>query len=162
GRLAARRGGGKARRRFSTRSAVHLPMTTLNSRRPAFWTWAILIVVANFVLIGAVVLPGYLRDVVPTSITPADRATAGSTRLTIAVRYPTTMDSASLRAAFRLDPAVPGSVDVNGRELTFRPSQALQPDANYTITLRAGLRDVGGRAAHEDVRATFHTRSSRL
>src|SRR5471030_46002 len=90
------------------------PMTRLSFVSWGFWTRASLILLVNFFVIGAIVVRGDPRDVVPTSLSPSNGATNVSTRPTIQVTYASPMNEASLRASFQISPPVPGDLEVSG------------------------------------------------
>jgi len=127
-----------------------------------FWAWAGLVVVGNFLLIGVVLFLEARADLRPVEMDPADGSRGVSTRPLIQVRFRHSMDPASLRASFRLEPAIEGTLDVQDRGLAFRPDRSLRPGTSYTVTMTAGVRDAAGRTSVEAARAGFQTRSTRL
>lgn len=134
-------------------------MTTVSR----FWRLAGLIVLANFLLIGLVLLSGDRRDVLPDRIDPTDGGQDVSTRPTIRIAYRRPIDPASLRAAVRIEPPIAGEPEVTATGLTLVPARALRPDTAYSIDIAAGVREAGtGKVSQLELHARFRTRPSRL
>jgi dipeptidyl aminopeptidase/acylaminoacyl peptidase len=127
-----------------------------------FWVWIGVVMLVNCMVIAAVLVHGDHTDVRPSQIVPADGANGLSGRPTIQVTYPRSVDAESLRAAFRIEPPVPGEFEQTDRGLSYRPGQALRPGTNYAVVIAPGVREVGGRTSRTEVRSAFQVRPARL
>jgi dipeptidyl aminopeptidase/acylaminoacyl peptidase len=127
-----------------------------------FWFSVGGIVLVNCLLIGAVLSHGDHTDLRPSEITPDNGATGIGGKPTIQVSYPKSIDAASLRTAFRMEPAVAGDVETNDRGLSYRVTEALRPGATYTVVIGPGVRQVDGRVSRSEVRSTLQARPSSL
>ncbi len=102
-----------------------------------------------------------------TSITPADGAGGVALGTPVVVTFSEPIDPASVSGANLAnvllrtaagDPVVgSASLSVNNTTLTFRPSQALAPDAGYTFQVTTGVRDLAGYALASAVSVSFET-----
>jgi Tol biopolymer transport system component len=127
-----------------------------------FWRWAAIIVLVNFLIIGVVLARGDQRDAVPVSVVPTVDSSNVSTRPTIRLTYSSALDSSTVVNALVMSPSVDGQVSVTGSELSFAPRGPLRPATTYTLTVRAGLRELNGTVARSDRSYRFTTRQSRL
>ncbi|MCS6844149.1 MAG: Ig-like domain-containing protein [Caldilineales bacterium] len=73
----------------------------------------------------------------------------------IRVRFSQPMDPASTQAAFAIEPAVPGQVQVAGDELTFIPAQPLARGEAYRIAVSEAARGLNGKALAAPVQVRF-------
>jgi Tol biopolymer transport system component len=135
---------------------------TLSGSAHDFWRSALLVVVANFLIIGVVLARGDQRDAVPSRVVPASDAANVSTRPTIRVTYPGTLDPGTATSPIVMSPSVDGEISATGSELSFLPARPLQPATTYIVTVRAGLREVNGTVARSDRSYRFKTRPPRL
>jgi uncharacterized protein YfaS (alpha-2-macroglobulin family) len=62
----------------------------------------------------------------------------------VVVTFDQPMETASTRAAFGIEPKVPGEVKVQGAKLTFTPSQELRRNTAYTVTVTSTATSAGG------------------
>lgn len=96
-----------------------------------------------------------------TATTPVDGATGVTLGGNIAVTFSEPMDPATLTASSLIlkqgASAIAGSVDYSGFTAHFRPSQALDPDTLYTVTLSPGASDTAGNALAEAYTWSFTT-----
>jgi uncharacterized protein YkwD len=87
-----------------------------------------------------------------------DVAPDASTDTAIALSFSAAMDRVATEAAFRLTPAVAGTIDWQGTTLWFTPGQRLAAGTRYTITL-VGARDADGNRLGGDPSFSFTTRA---
>ncbi len=67
------------------------------------------------------------------------------------------MDPASTSSAFSIEPKVPGEVKVSGNALTFSPTERLERNKEYKVTVGANAASAGGLKMLRDVTFKFVT-----
>jgi Tol biopolymer transport system component len=113
-----------------------------------------------FALLVALVLVVWRGDQVgiqAVAFSPPQKAEDVSTRTQIAIRFDQPMAQPSADEVLRLQPLVPGTLQVEGDALVFSPVGGLQPDTLYTVTLAAGVLSQHGRRLNEPLTWNFHT-----
>lgn len=75
----------------------------------------------------------------------------------IVVRFDQPMEPNSTRAAFAIEPTVPGDVLVQGSQVLFRPSQPLERGQRYRVTIAASARSLSGKQPAAPVEFRFNT-----
>ncbi|MGE5602239.1 MAG: Ig-like domain-containing protein, partial [Nitrososphaerales archaeon] len=75
----------------------------------------------------------------------------------VVVTFDQPMDPASTSSAFSIEPKVPGEVKVSGNALTFSPTQRLERDKEYRVTLAATAASSTGLKMQRDVTFKFVT-----
>ena len=93
---------------------------------------------------------------------PVDGADEVALAEPIAVTFSTLMDTASVEAALRLRPAFPHEVRWSGRLLEIVPSEPLQTDREYEITIGQDAFDVSGVSLEQPASIGFRTVSPGL
>lgn len=100
--------------------------------------------------IPAATLPPALVEVSPL---PRSELAAGSAP-TFFFNQP--MERASVEAAFRAEPAVPGRFEwTDDATLRFLPDQALAPDTSLTLTINTGARAASGTALADPIQVSY-------
>lgn len=95
------------------------------------------------VLTGAVLFfTSKATDISVVAQTPTGSAAAVDGPITVTFSRP--VDQRTAERAFVLYPPVKGQFAWHDRTLIFQPTQALQAQTIYRITIRAGLRDLHG------------------
>jgi uncharacterized protein YkwD len=81
-------------------------------------------------------------------------------RAPVMLSFSTPMDEASVRAALRIDPAVPvdATFDAAGTGVTIAPAAHWAPGTYYTVTIGQDARDRSGRQLSAPVQTAFLTR----
>jgi uncharacterized protein YfaS (alpha-2-macroglobulin family) len=64
----------------------------------------------------------------------------------IVISFDQPMDEASLKAAFAIEPALPGSLSVKGNDVIFTPAKPFERGASYQITLSEKAKSVAGQS----------------
>lgn len=99
-------------------------------------------------------------SVVGVSPSPATEVDAASPNISVTFDEP--MDTGATESAFSLEAGdggpVAGSFSWSGTTLTFAPTHALAPGAEYTAKLTRGARDVAGNSLAEDHAWSFRTK----
>lgn len=72
------------------------------------------------------------------------------------------MDRDSVRARFRIDPAVAGEISWSGRAMHFRPAEEFVPGTRYEVLLDAGAESRAGRKLLGSTRFDFTVHGSRV
>lgn len=90
------------------------------------------------------------------SVTP-DRGEEQVISAPVVVTFDQPMDPASTSSAFSIEPQTPGEVKVSGNALTFSPTQRLERDTEYRITLSANAASATGLRMLRDVSFKFRT-----
>ncbi len=75
----------------------------------------------------------------------------------VVVTFDQPMDPVSTRAAFSIEPAVKGEVQVKGNQLTFTPIERLERDRTYRISLAATAASASGLRLQQPVSFKFKT-----
>jgi Tol biopolymer transport system component len=101
-------------------------------------------IVVLAILIGAVLLRGDRVGVQVVAFSPAAGALSVSPRTPIRLRVDRPLDPA-VAPQVQVEPAVAGTVQVEGESLVFTPASSLAPDTVYTVTVAPGLRTLQGR-----------------
>ncbi len=73
-------------------------------------------------------------------------ASVALTTTSLEVTFSEAVDHASAEAAFSIDPTIDGSFSWSGTTLTFTPADPLPLDAEFRVTIAAGVRDRAGNA----------------
>jgi len=94
-----------------------------------------------------------------TSDVCTDNAGTGQNAL-IEVQFSEAVDPTMTASAFSISPAVSGIVTVAGNTLSFRSSQALDPDRQYTISVSTTARDLAGNRLQDSLLLYFQTTAS--
>jgi uncharacterized protein YkwD len=92
-----------------------------------------------------------------TAEAPADTTADVSATTTVTLGFSAPMDEADTEARFQITPAVEGSLSWEGTSLTFTPSERLQPDSRYSVSV-IGAHDVRGNRLGGDAAFSFTTR----
>ena len=90
------------------------------------------------------------------SITP-DRGQEQVVSAPVVITFDQPMDPASTSSAFSIEPKVPGEVKVSGNALTFSPTERLERNKEYRITLAAAASSATGLRMLRDVTFDFTT-----
>jgi len=88
---------------------------------------------------------------------PADGASDVALGAPIAVRFSTLMDTASVEAALRLQPAFAHELRWSGQLLEIVPGEPLRPETDYRVEIGEDAFDVSGVALRGSVRISFRT-----
>jgi uncharacterized protein YkwD len=88
---------------------------------------------------------------------PPDTASLVSTATTITIGFSTAMDRPDVARHLVLSPELPGRISWDGNSLIFSPSERLQPDTRYALTV-AGAHDLLGNPLGGDASFSFTTR----
>ncbi len=88
---------------------------------------------------------------------PPDTASLVSTGTTITIGFSTAMDRPDVARHLVLSPELPGRISWDGNSLIFSPSERLQPDTRYALTV-AGAHDLLGNPLGGDASFSFTTR----
>ncbi len=91
------------------------------------------------------------------SVSPADFAADVSVVSPVVVTFSEAIDPASTTTATITLTGVAGDVTGGGNTATFTPSAVLDPDADYTLEVTAGVRDLAGNALATAYTSNFHT-----
>ena len=100
------------------------------------------------------------------SITPVDGAPDAFVGNGVVVRFDESIDEGTLRSdTFLLSTdsgTVDGAITINNDKtiVTFRPTSDLEYNTDYTVTLKAGIKDVAGNSTTSDYITTFGTQIS--
>lgn len=113
-------------------------------------------------LVAAIFVTVLAGDRVGVVIVNSAPAGVASSTGAVVVRFSQVMNRSSVVEHFQMQPPVTGSFDWNGSTLTFRPSQPLQPDSQYTVTLRSGMESEGGRQLLNEVSFNFSVRNVQI
>ncbi len=89
-------------------------------------------------------------------ITP-DRGEEQVLAAPVTITFDQPMDAASTGAAFSIEPAVPGEVQVKGNQLIFSPTERLQRGAEYRVRLDASARSAAGLPLPQPISFRFKT-----
>lgn len=119
------------------------------------------VVLIALVTIG-VVVRGDRTEPTPIAHAPADGDAGTSAGTGIVLRFSRPVDADAVRAHLRIDPPVPGSVEVDRNVARFTPARRLRSETRYQVTLRAGFADTTGRALGRDFHFAFQTRPPTL
>jgi Tol biopolymer transport system component len=123
---------------------------------------ALAVIAALIVMIGAVVMRGDRVGATVTASAPVDGAAAVSTRSVVRFVFNEPMDVRTLESRIDVQPRMTGTVRAAGSTITWTPEQALAPDVEYSVTVRAGGTSVRGRAMLRDHTVRFRTRRARV
>jgi hypothetical protein len=93
---------------------------------------------------------------------PANGRTGVSPGELIQVSLTSAIDTGTVRSAFSITPNVPGQLYVNVRDLEFKASPQLAPEASYTITIDSSLRGAYGERLASPYRFSFTTAPFRV
>ncbi|MGQ0609223.1 MAG: Ig-like domain-containing protein [Chloroflexota bacterium] len=93
---------------------------------------------------------------------PVDGATDVALDATIALRFSTLMDTASVEAALRLGPAFPHEVRWSGQLLEIVPTEPLRAETEYRIDIAEDAFDVSGVELSVPIQVAFRTLASEL
>jgi TolB protein len=88
---------------------------------------------------------------------PAGDAAVGAFQR-VGIEFAQPMQAASVEAHFSVEPARPGALRWEGRQLWFTPQAAFAPGTEFTVRLRAGALSQGGQAVKRDLAWTFRVR----
>ncbi|GAB4551430.1 MAG: hypothetical protein OHK0023_18360 [Anaerolineae bacterium] len=80
----------------------------------------------------------------------------------IRLRFGQTMDLASVRRAFTIEPPTQGEFSQNGALITFRPTTNWQVGTRYTVTISSEAQSTSGRRVAGDLSFSFVPRAPRL
>ncbi|HMQ30294.1 MAG TPA: Ig-like domain-containing protein [Chloroflexaceae bacterium] len=80
----------------------------------------------------------------------------------ISMTFSRPVDRAAAEASFRIAPPAPGRFFWEERTLTFRPTQPLSPETDYSVSFGEELRDAEGRPVRAALGWGFRTRGPRL
>jgi len=95
--------------------------------------------------------------VVTTS--PSDGATDVVTNTNIRITFSERMDTASGESAFNINPATDGSFSWQDSIMTYAPSNNLNTNTLYTVTITTDAKDLSGNELEEDYSFSFTTGS---
>lgn len=100
------------------------------------------------------------RPLTLVDIDPADLSSGVDTGAAFTLTFSAALDPASSLTAFDVTrgSALPGSVAVQGRAITFTPARALALDAAYTLRFDGDVRALRGAEWESDVEVSFQTR----
>jgi hypothetical protein len=88
---------------------------------------------------------------------PADGTEAVPLDTGIRLVFSTLMDTASVEAALRIEPALPHELRWAGEALEIVPTEPLEPDRDYRVTIGADAADAAGVALGEEAGIGFRT-----
>jgi hypothetical protein len=88
---------------------------------------------------------------------PADGSEAVPLDAVVRLAFSTLMDTASVEAALRIEPAVASELRWNGEVLEIVPDEPLAANTEYTVAIGADAADVAGVALEDETRITFRT-----
>jgi Bacterial Ig-like domain/WD40-like Beta Propeller Repeat len=88
---------------------------------------------------------------------PVDGATEVAVDAPISLRFSTLMDTASVEAGLRIEPAFGYELHWSEEILEIVPAEPLEPDREYQIVIDAGASDIAGVELGEPVALRFHT-----
>jgi Tol biopolymer transport system component len=123
---------------------------------------ALVVIVALLASIGIVVARGDRVGVAVLAAAPAEGAQTASVRSAVRLVFAEPMDVNSLDGRLDVQPSISGTLRASGAAVIWTPAQALEPDADYTVTVRAGGVSVRGRAMLRDHALHFRTRRPRV
>lgn len=120
-------------------------------------------VVASVVLALALAIVLVIRYAQPralevVAVSPADGATAVARTEGVTVTFSRPVDETTVRRGFTVTPETDGFIGVAGRRAAFTPKTGFRAGTTYTVTLRADVRDLGGRTLGRDFRVRFQIR----
>ncbi|HVO41423.1 MAG TPA: Ig-like domain-containing protein, partial [Aggregatilineales bacterium] len=119
----------------------------------------VMAMISLLVVIGEVIARGDQLGIRALEFRPVDTA---SSRTTIQVQFEETVDLASVRAHFRIAPAVAGDFSVQDNRVTFRPSSPLPAGKDYAVTLTPGIVGVTGREFKQVIQWHFRVAAHRV
>jgi Tol biopolymer transport system component len=123
---------------------------------------ALAFVAALLVLIVALVLRGDQVGVQVLRTSPPAGASKVTTRSSLMLTFSEPVLAADVEARLRISPPLSGTWRWNGSSAFFIPTQPLQSDTLYTITLSAGARSEHGRTLLREVSWSFRTSHPRV
>jgi TolB protein len=97
-----------------------------------------------------------------TGLSPARGASAVPITAPLRFTFSRPVAAAALQDHFRVEPALDGNLQVEGRQGTFTPRAAWRPGTVYTVTLEAGLPALSGPVLARAHTWTFRTRHPQL
>ena len=109
--------------------------------------------------LGLTILGGDRVGVQLTRFAPIDVARGASV---VTLQFNEDMNRISVAERFRLEPPIAGEVTWNGRTMTFRPRDGLQPGTRYAVTLEAGALSDAGRKVLGEHRFGFTVAGPRI
>jgi Tol biopolymer transport system component len=123
---------------------------------------ALTVIACLLAAIAIVLLRGDRVGAALTGTQPARAAQNVSLRTPIGFMFAEPMDINSLHGLLETTPLISGTLRGNGSSVFFVPTQPLQANADYQITLRAGGRSLRGRLMQTDAVLRFRTRQPQL
>ena len=133
-------------------------MKTIKGIPPLFWLGAVVVLAAAAALL-LLLAPSGLRL---TAISPAAGDADVPITAPLRLGFSGDVDPAGVEARLLVEPETAGRLEVEGRQVTFWPHSAWQPDRTYTVTLRAGVATPSGHSLDEDRIWSFRTRNPQL
>ena len=88
---------------------------------------------------------------------PADGSEEVPLEAVVRLTFSTLMDTASVEAALRIEPAIGSELRWNGEILEIVPDEPLAADTEYSVAVGADAADVAGVALEQETRITFRT-----
>jgi Tol biopolymer transport system component len=114
-------------------------------------------------LVTLVIIAGGDRtEPLPVGVQPPDGARAVVSTGALVLRFARPVDREAVAAHLEIAPYTAGSLDVDRSVVRFTPTGGFRPGTRYDVSLRAGFRDVTGRALRQDLHLAFATRQARL
>lgn len=114
------------------------------------------------VIVGLIGLTILLGDRVGVTIDRVSPLGVARSTARITLHFSEAMDRASVRERFRIEPEIDGEAAWTGHTFVFRPAQALQTGAEYTVILERGARSETGREVLSEHRFSFTVRRPRV
>jgi Tol biopolymer transport system component len=127
------------------------------SRLSTFDRTVLAVIVGLIAALGVTVLLGDHVGVTLVRVGPLGEARSTSQ---VVVQFSETMKRDTVR--LRVEPAIEGDYTWNGSTIIFRPADALEPGADYTVVLETDAESDSGRKVLSEYRFSFRVRTPRV
>lgn len=121
-----------------------------------------IVVVATLVLLGIILLRGDQVGIKIMRTSPAADASNVPTRGQISLAFSEPLITTTFEGRLTFVPPISGTLHWNGNTAFFVPTQALQSDTAYQLTVKAGATSLRGRSVLQDYVMHFRTGQPRM